>query len=180
MKLFMAEEKDYPLIKKLYKKSFPLNERAPFFVIKKKTINGKSEMLIAKENDQFIGFFYIVRNEDLVYLFYFAVNDTQRGKGYGSKMLQLLKEKYPGKNIFLAREQLDTNSDNYDERVKRRNFYIRNGFKDTELLIKEASVIYDVMALNDDISAKDYEILIDNWSGKFIKTFIDMKIIEKK
>lgn len=180
MELIIAENKDYPLIKKLYKKSFPLNERAPFFIIKKKTITEKSELLIAKENDQFIGFFYIVRHENLVYLFYFAVNDTQRGKGYGSKMLQLLKERYSGKNIFLAREQLDINADNYDERIKRRNFYIRNGFKDTNLLIKEATVIYDVMALNDDISAKEYEILINKWRGKFIKTFVDMKMIEKK
>ncbi len=180
MKLMMAEDKDYPMIKKLYKKSFPLNERAPFFIVKKKTITGKAEMLIAKENDQFIGFFYIVCNENLVYLFYFAVNDTQRGKGYGSKMLQMLKERYSGKNIFLAREQLDIKADNYDERIKRRNFYIRNGFKDTNLLIKEASVIYDVMALNDDISAIGYEILIDKWRGKFIKTFVDMKVIEKK
>lgn len=95
-------------------------------------------------------------------------------------MLQMLKERYSGKNIFLAREQLDIKADNYDERIKRRNFYIRNGFKDTNLLIKEASVIYDVMALNDDISAIGYEILIDKWRGKFIKTFVDMKVIEKK
>lgn len=45
MKLMMAEDKDYPMIKKLYKKSFPLNERAPFFIVKKKQLPEKQKCL---------------------------------------------------------------------------------------------------------------------------------------
>lgn len=179
MKMMIAKNRDYPIIKKLYKRAFPLNERAPFFMIKRKAIIGKAEMLIAKDNDKFIGFAYVVRNENLVYLFYLAINDNYRGIGYGSQILQMLQKIYQGKNIFLAREQLDKNADNYDERIKRRSFYIRNGFKDTKLLIKEASVIYDVMALNDDISAAGYDMLMDKWCGKLIRSFIDIKMIEK-
>lgn len=170
---------DYKRIKNLYKKAFPIEERAPFFMIKKNAINGKASMLVVKDRDEFIGFLYLVCHLDMAYLFFFAIEPDKRGKGYGSIVLGKLKEKYAGKRLFLAREQLDENSNNYEERVKRHEFYLRNGFEDLPCKIKEAGVIYDVMGIGGNISALEYDGLISSWAGKWIRRIVDMRIIER-
>ncbi len=178
MTLKNANKNDYSIIKQLYKKAFPSDERAPYFLLKRRSLQNKAQMLVAKDNDTFIGFVYLVCYKDLVYLFYFAVDSKQRRKGRGGEILRILKSKYSNKRIFLAREQLDKNADNFKERVNRRNFYINNGFSDLSCKIKEASVIYDVMGVNGNITAEEYNILITNWSGKFFRHFVDMRVVE--
>jgi len=176
--LQQAEAADYKRIKQLYKKAFPREERAPFFLIRNRAEKGKAQMLIVKEHNLFIGFAYLLCYLDLAYLFYFAIEGDKRGAGYGTKVLDKLQEKYKGKRLFLAREQLDQTADNYEQRVKRHQFYLHNGFKDLPCKIKEANVIYDVMGIGGMISAKEYDVLISQWSGKWIKKLIDMRILE--
>lgn len=166
-------------IKKLYLTAFPAEERAPFFLIMSKARNENGEMLAAYDGEKFIGFVYMVCYKDLAYLFYLAVEGGERGKGYGGKILSAVKEKYSGKRIFLAREQLDKNAENYSQRVSRRNFYLHNGFTDLPCLIKEASVVYDVMSIGGSVSAEEYDALITAWIGKFLRKIVDMRIIEK-
>ena len=48
---------------------------------------------------------YIVNCKDTFYLMYFAIDLNFRNKGYGSKSLEDLKEKY--KTIFLSIEKND-------------------------------------------------------------------------
>ncbi len=173
-----AAAADYKHIRKLYKKAFPIEERAPFLMIKKNAMNGKAQMLVVKDKDEFIGFLYLVCHLDMAYLFFFAIEPDKWGKGYGSKVLGKLKEIYEGKRLFLAREQLDERSNNYRERVKRHEFYLHNGFEDLPCRIKEAGVIYDVMGTGGKISAEEYDALISSWTGKWIRKIVDMRIIE--
>ncbi len=173
-----SRSSDYKKIKRLYKTAFPREERAPFFFIKRKAKAEKADMLVAKDGDEFVGFLYLVRYLDMVYLFYFAIDDSKRGMGYGSRLLKLLQDSYPGKRIFLAREQLDVNAANYAQRVKRHEFYLHSGFTDFSCKIKEASVIYDVMGIGKDVLAEEYDALILNWCGKRYKSLMDMHIIE--
>ena len=60
-----------------------------------------------EEGEQFIGFLHVVVHSDLVYLAFFAIDEACRGKGYGSQSLQLLKQRFAGKRILVAREALD-------------------------------------------------------------------------
>lgn len=179
MTLETAGKNDYAQIKRLYRRAFPREERAPFFIMKKRALEGKGEALVAKEDGEFIGFLYLITYKDLVYLFYFAIDDSRRKKGYGSRILQQLKQRYEGKRLFLAREKLDKSAPNYQQRVKRHEFYMKNGFHDMPYQIREASVIYDVMGVGGDVSAKEYDELILSWSGKIIKRMIKMSLSEK-
>lgn len=173
------EKNDLKKLKRLYLTAFPAEERAPFFLMMMKTRHGRAEMLTAKINGKFVGFVYMVCHEDLAYLFYLAVADKLRGKGIGGKIIDAVKERYSGMRIFLAREQLDETAENYAQRVSRRNFYLRCGFTDLPCMIKEASVIYDVMGIGGSVSAEDYDRLISAWAGKLMRKLVDMRIIEK-
>ena len=173
-----ASKADFKVIKKLYIKAFPPEERPPFFIMRTKALQGKGKFLIAESGSTFIGFAYLVTHLDMAYLFYFAIDESKRGMGYGSKTLQLLQEKYKGKRLFLAREQLDENAGNYEERLKRHSFYLHNGFIDLPCRLKEANVIYDLMSNGEMIAPSEYDALISQWSGKFMKKIIDMRIID--
>ncbi len=173
------EKRDLKKLKRLYLNAFPAEERAPFFLLMLKARQGRAEMLTAKINGKFVGFAYMVCHGDLAYLFYLAVADKLRGKGIGGKIIGAVKERYRGRRIFLARERLDKNTGNYAQRVSRREFYLRCGFRDLPCMIKEASVIYDVMGIGGTVSAKDYDRLISSWSGRLLRKIVDMKIIEK-
>ncbi len=166
-------------IKRIYESAFPDEEKAPFFLIMHKVKTKKAEILTAYENGEFVGFAYMVCYRDLVYLFYLAVDENKRGRGYGRKIIEAVKVRYVGKRVFLAREQIDKSAENYEQRVSRRDFYIKCGFHDLPCCIKEASVIYDVMGIGGNVSAKEYDALITSWAGKILRKIVDMRIIEK-
>lgn len=171
-----AERQDMKKIKKLYLSAFPPEERAPFIFIKRRSKKKSALMLAAKDGGEFVGFVYIVTYRDMAYLFYFAINEDKRGMGYGSAILQRLIDMYKGKRLFLAREQLDDKADNYAQRLKRRQFYLNNGFSDMPGHIKEANVVYDIMGIGGEISSSDYDDLITPWAGKLIKKRADMRL----
>ena len=87
-----SDKEDIKNIKNLYLTAFPKEERAPFFLMKSKALKGKGDMLIAKDNDKFIGMAYMICYKNLAYLFYLAVDENSRGKGYGGKILSAIKE----------------------------------------------------------------------------------------
>lgn len=134
-------------------------------------------MLAAYDNDEFIGFAYMICYDDPAYIFYLAVDKAKRGHGYGGQIIEALKAMYKGKRIFLAREQLDESADNYAQRVSRHDFYLRCGFEDLQCHIKEASVIYDVMGIGGNVTPDEYDALITSWLGKLLRKFVDMRLI---
>lgn len=69
-----------------------------------------------------------------------------RNKNYGSKILKDLKQKY--KTLFLS---IDLAIDEIS--IKRKNFYLRNGFYDTNKYYEDTGVLYEVLCTN-----KKYEI----------------------
>lgn len=175
MKLELAAKHDYKAIKKIYAEAFPADERAPFRMLKRRAVNGNAQMLIAKRDEEIVGFAYTVSDDSVAYLFYFAVSAGMRGNGVGTEILRLVKEKFTNKRLFLAREQLDENADNYAVRVRRRDFYMRNGFTDIPRTIKEATVIYDVMTTGGDISRDEYLSLMKKWGGNKVLKLVDMQ-----
>lgn len=173
-----ATEKEYKEIKPLFLSAFPPEERPPFFIVKNRAKKGAAEMLVVRDGEKFVGFVYLVSNDKLAYLFFLAISEDCRQSGYGSAVLKKLSEMCRGKRLFLAREELDERADNYEERVKRHAFYLKNGFADLGSKLKEASVVYDVMGIGGDVLPEEYDELISRWCGKLARKFIDMRIIK--
>lgn len=179
MVLEHANKEDLPLVKRLYLSAFPREERPPFFLLLRGLRRQGGELLLAKEQGRFLGFAYLVGTETLGYLFYFAIQENCRGLGYGSEVLRLLKEKYRGKRLFLARETLDSTVNNYAQRLRRHNFYLRNGFVDLPCQIQEGAVVFDVMGIGGEVSAQEYAALMDLWGGKWLRKAANMHMINK-
>lgn len=178
LKLELCKDGDYKEFKRLFYSAFPKEERLPYTILKRKAKKGAAELFIAKENDSFVGFIYLIPYLDMIYIFFFAIDENVRGGGYGSEILQLVRKRNEGKRIFLAREPIDDDADNAGQRRKRREFYRKNGFQDLPLKIIENDFVYEAMGIGGNISAKEYDALITNWSGKLFRRFFGMRVEE--
>lgn len=165
--------------KALYYSAFPSEERAPWWVLKRRAKQGRAELLAAVDAGQFAGMAYVVTLNDMVYLFYLAVEEDRRGRGTGSEILTELKKKYSGKRLYLSREQLDSNAENYPQRESRYRFYLSNGFTDMGCCIKESTVTYDVMGVGGSVTPEEYAQLMKSWSGRFVGLFFKARLFYK-
>ena len=101
MEIKKIEKSQWKEIKKIYKEAFPKNERKPFASIKRSVKRGKSEILIALENNIVAGFIMLTEYKDIVMIEYFAVSAEGRGKGVGSLMLNEIHARHKGKRTSL-------------------------------------------------------------------------------
>ncbi len=116
-------------LKKLYRSTFPISEKKPFgLMLKKRNEDSMELMTVEDENRAFLGLVITILHKDIVLLDYFAISPNLRGKGIGSQVLSLLKSRYPKKRILLEIEDPEEVCKNQEERLRRKDFYLRNGF----------------------------------------------------
>lgn len=166
-------------LKKLYKEAFPPDERVPFGMLMRRADSPLADLFGLFDDDTLVGFAYVVKKGKLYYLFYFAMKPEERGKGYGSETLALLREKYRDGVLFLALEKRDPASPNYEERLRRHAFYERCGFTDVAKSLKESSVVYDVMTSGGDVSDAGFRPMMREYLGPVYRRIIDTKITEQ-
>lgn len=122
-----------------------------------------------------IGMSYILAYKNIAYIFFLAIDKESRGKGYGGKVLDAIKEKYKGYNILLNIENIDKNAKNFEQRVKRKSFYIKNGFKDLEYTVTEVGHLYEVLGYGKEVKKEDYNKIMEYFFGKVIYKIISNK-----
>lgn len=137
-------------IEELYINSFSKEERFPFYILEECSKEEDSILLAILDDNNFIGMCYLVNCNGAYYLMYLAVEPELRNNNYGSFILNDLKEKY--KTLFLSiDEPIDELS------IRRKNFYLRNGFYDTNKYYEDTGVNYEVLCTN-----PEYEITNEN------------------
>ncbi len=170
---------EYKKIKKLYHDAFPLDERAPFWLLMRRANRENVDFWAVYHEEEWVGLVYVISREDLSYLFYLAIAEDVRGKGYGSAVLAAVKEKYAGRRIMLAIEELDERAENYAERIRRKQFYEKNGLHLMDYKMREAKVIYDVMGIADTVSPEEYGEMMKQYLGRLLGHFISVELMAK-
>lgn len=166
----------YSKVKAIYKEAFPKKERFPFAFFENRASNKKADFYSYWIEDVLVGFTYVLKNEKYVYVFYLAVKNEERGNGYGSEILNLIKEKYKDKVISLAIEPPDINAKNCSQRIKRKSFYQRNGFASQIERMEYAGEKYEIMSYNGVMTDHACNTLLKNWLGSFLFPFFKVKI----
>lgn len=134
-----------PQVQALYESAFPENERIPikqlldnkikrefwaFFDGTRRENHGeKGDSEIAAFHT-FCGFSNSISYGDITNIVYFAVVPELRSRGYGSQILQAIREKHPDSRIVVDIEVEEDSKDaeELERRNRRRKFYQRNGF----------------------------------------------------
>ena len=133
MQIEALQERDWAQVKQIYLEAFPKAEQKPFSSLKRGVKKGKLEIYAAKEGDMLLGFAVVIPYGDQVMVDYLAVNQRLRSRGTGSRILQQVCRRFSDKAVVLLIEELDEQAANHAQRVARRKFYLKNGFRSADL-----------------------------------------------
>lgn len=142
-------------VKHIYFDSFPKNERMPFPLMVAMSKLWHTEFFGFYDGDKLCGFAYFAHNSKLVFVMFLAVDRTLRSKGYGSAILKIIQNKYPDRKIIISIEPCVQNAPDIELRTRRKEFYIRNGYKETGYMMKLNGVVQEIIIANGEFN-KDH------------------------
>lgn len=155
MKIIGCESEELKKARSLYYRSFPKNERRPFPELIDHRL-GDTEVFCFYDEDLFVGMAAVMNSPDITHIVYLAIEENLRGCGYGSKALRLLHDFYNGKRIMVDIELPDGTSQNENQRIQRKQFYLRAGYSQTPVKYRWRNENYEILSFGGEISEKDY------------------------
>jgi GNAT superfamily N-acetyltransferase len=161
-----------PRVKALYESAFPANERIPIKHLLDDKI--KREFWAFFDGDTFCGFSNSISHGDITNIVYFAVVPELRSRGYGSQILQAIREKHPDARIVVDIEVEEDSKDaeELERRNRRRDFYLRNGFDTAPVEYHRQGEHYRLLSAGGTVTDKEFrdfwkEILKDIPGAKY-------------
>lgn len=100
---------------------------------------------------------------------FLAVDKNIRSKGYGSKILEEMQSLYPSNKIIISIERCDVEATNINDRIRRKNFYLKNGYIDTEYLIELSKVEQEIIIKNGNFNKDEFYNFFVKYSNGTIK-----------
>lgn len=150
--------KDRKAVKKIYTDAFKKEERMPFFLMiaMAKLWNTAFYAFYDTDNTKPCGTIYLAKIGKVVFIMFFAVDEELRSKGYGSVILEKIRSLYPNKKIVISIERCDEEAEDLELRKRRKNFYLRNGYKETGYLVELAKVKQEIIITNGDFNKREF------------------------
>lgn len=167
--------KEYEEVHRLYDASFPDDERIPWHRLLKK--NDESRQMRAWfDNDQLVGLSYVFVHGNIAYLGYLAIEENLREKGYGSMVLKEICSAFEEYKVVIDIEIVTEEADNYEERLRRREFYMRCGFERTGVGYYFWYVDYELLSIHGIVTEAEFrDLIIAHW-GPFAKRAVFKRI----
>ena len=109
-------------IKRIYFEAFPKRERMPFPLMVAMSKLWNTQFFGFYDGDIPCGLIYLASNRKIVFVMFFAVDKCLRSKGYGSFILQQIKNKDPDKKIIVSIEPCDEIAPDFELGNRRRTF----------------------------------------------------------
>lgn len=119
------------VLERINEEAFPASERTAIEDLYATGGDSDLDMIGIDADGELAGFFAVRKFEKIRYLAYFAICKEKRSRGIGGRALQQLQEFYPNCQIITEFEAPDETSENAEIRLRRRAFYLRNGFCET-------------------------------------------------
>lgn len=136
-------------IKRLYETAFPDGEQIPWDDLMRLVGEMPLDFTAYYDDEEFIGFTIVYPRKAFNWYWYFAVCEELRGKGYGQKILSQLIEHYKSQTSVLDMESPTQVCDNQNQRKRRHNFYLRNGFRDTNVYRSYNDITMTIMMMGE-------------------------------
>lgn len=139
----------------LYVRAFPANERRPLEPLME-SHGGHAAMLAAREDGAFCGFASLLLWQDIVHIIYFAVEEERRGNGLGGRILDEIQALYPGHRVIVDIEEPEEGAPNNPQRIRRRAFYLRNGYAPNDIHYDWRGTAYTILSRGGGITDEEF------------------------
>lgn len=148
----------------LYYSAFPPEELTSVEFLREMKTKGECEILAILKDKTFIGLAITFHEEVIPFLAYFAISPELRGRGYGSKAFQILKERY-GDIVLEIETTYDREHEDYPMRLSRKAFYIKNELKAMPFTVNCFGVEMELMTTRQRVRYSDYFEIYENVFG---------------
>ena len=151
-----------PELRRLYESAFPDEERIPWEDLLRLVREMPLEFADYRDGKELIGITILYPRTRLSWFWYFAVPEEKRGRGIGQRILTALLARYEGRSAVLDMEDpAQPGAPNAAQRRRRRDFYLRNGFRETGVGKTFGPVSMTMMLKGEDTFAmSDYDTLL--------------------
>ena len=151
-----SESRDIDKMQGLYERAFPANERRPFSDMMA-SLNDNLDALGFYDGDEFCGLAFLLNCRDISHIIYLAIDEKLRGHGYGSQALQIVHGMKKGMRIIVDIERDDVPSHNQSQRSRRKRFYLRNGYSETEVRYNWRGEAYEILSCGGQVTDDEFD-----------------------
>ena len=161
----VAKSKRKREIKEVYLSSFPKEERMPFSLMLMMSCLWNTDFLAFYDGDTLCGFVYLASIRKLTFLMFFAVAESLRSQGYGSRILEELQARKEDHKIVVSIEPCDGTAEDMEQRIRRKRFYQKNGYAETGYFMKLAGQKQEILIKNGVFSKKEFTLFFLQYSN---------------
>ena len=156
-------------IEELNNKVFPYTETADNLHYLAGLYEGAKADFVAMEDDgPFIGYAYVINFFQGSFIYYLAIEPAFQDKGYGTALLNYIREMQGHRPIALTVFTPLADNEDYEECLRRKWFYIKNGYIDQRIPYPcEDYHRYDVMMNGSDMGYTELIAMLDKVSTLF-------------
>lgn len=161
LKPLKTYNKDIASFEKINKEAFPIPEYISITELFTFANQTNTDILGIYDRNTPVGFFVLVKNNTCGYVYFFAIDQSLRSQGYGSSAIKELIRRYPELQLILDFEEIDEKAENNNQRIRRKQFYLRNGFTETNryTLLKEDR--FEVVCNNPPLNEKAFQDILN-------------------
>lgn len=156
-------------IEQINREAFPPEEYMPLSEMLEVQDRGEFDVLALLDGGAPVGFMAVSANAETAYLFFLAIGRDFRAKGYGSQALALYRSLYAGRQCTVDLEPLDPAARNAEQRVRRRRFYLKNGFAPSGYALEYRGTAFDLLCCAPPLDTAAFERLAN---GLHIRGFV--------
>jgi len=141
------EMKDYGKVEKLAKGAFPQKECLAPSTLIEMAKSDDFDFFALYDEETFVGFIAIRTYKEMTYLLFLAIAPTLRFQGYGKRAVETPRSLYPDTQQVVDMEMPDKNAENAKQHVRRRGFYLQNGYKPTGHYLAYRKVNFEILCM---------------------------------
>ena len=91
------------------------------------------DFIAVEDNGTFVGYAYMINFFQGSFLYYLAIEPEHQCKGYGTALLKHLRKIQGNRPIALTAFALHPENDDYEDCIRRKWFYVKNGYVDQKI-----------------------------------------------
>lgn len=155
-----ADTKDFHGIERIFLDSFPVEEQVPLDSLLSGPEGEQTDLVAVKIGKDVVGMYCVIRDDRITFLFYLAVSKKCRNLGLGQTILERIRSTYASP-IILNIEMVSEDLPPTDVRIRRRSFYLRNGFSDTGMVLCDIQGWFNILS-DSEVDLVEYRRFLDS------------------
>lgn len=152
--------KDLKYFEQINNEAFPESERMSFEEIFLFASRTDTDVLGIYDVQNPVGFTVLLKNKECAYVYYLAIDEKFRSNGYGGAALNEIIKRYSKLQIILDFEEIDEAAANNAQRIRRKCFYLKNGFHETGHFTLLNGIRFEVVCVGEDLRKEAFKDLL--------------------